>query len=95
MRFMMMIKTAEGTPPNQLRDAIGKLSGERSAAGILLQTGGLGPSARRARVRVSGAKLGVTDGPFAETKELIGGFTILKASERTDVREMLDAPSGG
>ena len=73
MRFIMMIKTAEGTPPNRQRHAIGKLSGDMSAAGILLQTGGLAPSARGAPLRVSGAKLGVTDGPFAETKELIGG----------------------
>jgi hypothetical protein len=88
MRYMMMIKTAEGAPPSlELLDAIGKLSGEMTAAGILLQTGGLAPSERGARVRVSGAKLGVTDGPFAETKELIGGFAILKASERTEAVE--------
>jgi hypothetical protein len=53
-------------------------------AGILLQSGGLLPSSTGARVRVSGGKLTVTDGPFAETKELIGGFAILEAASKEE-----------
>jgi hypothetical protein len=89
MRFMMMIKTAEGTPPDPaLMGAIGKLSQDMAAAGILLEAGGLAPSAKGARVRVSGAKLIVTDGPFTETKELTGGFAIVKASSRAEAIEL-------
>ena len=53
-------------------------------AGVLLQSGGLLPSSRGARVRVAGGKATVTDGPFAETKELIGGFAILEAPSREE-----------
>jgi hypothetical protein len=68
--------------------AIGKLSQDMAAAGILLEAGGLAPSAKGARVRVSGGKLIVTDGPFTETKELTGGFAIVKASSRAEAIEL-------
>jgi hypothetical protein len=89
MRFMMMIKSAEGMPPNPaLIGAIGKLSQDLSVAGTLLEAGGLAPSTKGARVRVSGAKVIVTDGPFTETKELTGGFAIMKASSRAEAIEL-------
>jgi len=50
----------------------------------MIQSGGLLPSANGARVRVSGGKMTVTDGPFAETKELIGGFAILEAESKEE-----------
>ena len=88
MRFMMLVKAPEGVPPSpELFAAIGKLSGEMAAAGVLLETGGLAPSARGARVRLSGAKLTVTDGPFTEAKEMIGGFAILRAASRAEAIE--------
>jgi hypothetical protein len=88
MRFMMIVKAPEDTPPTaELFAAIGKLSQEMAASGVLLETGGLAPTARGARVRLSGAKLTVTDGPFTETKELIGGFAILKAASRAEAIE--------
>jgi len=88
MRFMMMVKAPEGAPPSpELYAAIDKLSQEMAAAGILIQTGGLGPSASGARVRVAGAKVTVTDGPFTEAKELIGGFAVLELPSRASAIE--------
>lgn len=85
MRYMMMIKACEGVPPSpELFAAIDKFSREMSAAGVLLETGGLAPSANGARVRLSGGRVTVTDGPFAETKEVIGGFAIIEAPSRAD-----------
>ena len=87
MRFMMIVKAdpsyEAGRPPDPaLFAAIGKLSAEMAKAGVLLQSGGLLPSSKGARVRASGGKLTVTDGPFAETKEIIGGFAILEAASK-------------
>lgn len=89
MRFMMIVKAdpsfEAGRPPNPtLFAAVGKLSEEMTKRGILLQSGGLQPSSKGARVRVSGGKMTVTDGPFAETKELIGGFAILEAPSKEE-----------
>jgi hypothetical protein len=89
MRFMMIVKAdpsfEAGGPPNPaLIAAVGKLSEEMTRSGVLLQSGGLLPSSKGARVRASGGKMTVTDGPFAETKELIGGFAILEASSKEE-----------
>jgi hypothetical protein len=89
MRFMMIVKAdptfEAGGPPNPaLIAAIGKLSEEMTRSGVLLQSGGLLPSSKGARVRVSGGKMSVTDGPFVETKELIGGFAILEAASKEE-----------
>ena len=89
MLFMMIVKAdpsyEAGGPPNPaLLAAVGKLSEEMTKAGVLLQSGGLLPSSKGARVRASGGKMTVTDGPFAETKELIGGFAILKAASKEE-----------
>jgi len=93
MRFMMMIKADSnyeaGLPHNaELLEAIGKFTADMSKAGVLLQNGGLLPSSRGARVRVSRGKLSVTDGPFAETKELIGGFAIIEAKSLEEAIEL-------
>ena len=89
MRFMMIVKAdpsyEAGRPPNPaLLAAVGKLSEEMTKRGVLLQSGGLLPSSKGVRVRVSGGKMTVTDGPFAETKELIGGFAILEAASKEE-----------
>jgi hypothetical protein len=89
MRFMMMVKAdpnyEAGRPPDPaLLAAVGALSEEMTKAGVLIQSGGLLPSSTGARVRVSGGKMTVTDGPFAETKELIGGFAILEAASKEE-----------
>lgn len=76
MRFMMIVKSAEssGFPPKPLMDAIAKLSDEAVQAGRMVGSGGLAPSAMGASVRISKGELIVTDGPFTETKELVGGY---------------------
>lgn len=76
MRFMMIVKSAErsGFPPKELMEAIGKLSEEASNASTMVGSGGLGPTALGARVRLSGGQLTVTDGPFTEAKEIVGGY---------------------
>jgi len=93
MRFMVMVKADKdyeaGLPPNaELLAAIGKLSQDMVEAGVLLETGGLLPSSRGARVRASGGKLSVTDGPFTETKELVGGYAIVQAQSRDEAVEL-------
>ena len=87
MRFMMMVKAdgdyESGRPPNSdLVAAIGKLSQEMTQAGVLITTGGLMPSSSGARVLVSNGKVRVTDGPFAETKELVGGYAIVEVASK-------------
>jgi hypothetical protein len=89
MRFLMIVKAdpsyeAGRAPDPALLAAVGKLSLEMTKRGILLQSGGLLPSSKGARVRASGGKMTVTDGPFAETKELIGGFAILEAASKEE-----------
>ena len=89
MRFMMVVKADSGYEAGRPLDpallaAVGELSAKMTKAGVLLQQGGLLPSSKGARVRVSGGKMTVTDGPFAETKEVIGGFAILEAASKED-----------
>lgn len=89
MRFLSIIKGAEhqGDPPQALLDAMGKFIEESLKDGSLIQTGGLAGSARGVRIRSSGGTLSVTDGPFAETKELVGGYAILEAESREEAIE--------
>ena len=76
MRFMMLVKHPEikEAPPKALMDAITKLVEEETKAGTMVGTGGLAPTALGARVRLSKGLVTVTDGPFAEAKEVIGGY---------------------
>jgi len=73
---MMIVKHEEnqGFPPKELMDAIAKLAEEETKAGTMIGTGGLRSSAQGSNVRLSGGKITVTDGPFAEAKEVIGGY---------------------
>ena len=93
MRFMMMVKADSdyeaGAPPRrELMSAIGELTENMVKAGILLETGGLLPSFAGARVKAAGGKLMITDGPFVETKELIGGYAILRAKSKDEAIEL-------
>jgi hypothetical protein len=90
MRFLSVYKTLEtGLPPTQEEMAtMGKLIEEGMKAGWLLAVEGCLPSATGARVRKSGGKTVVTDGPFAETKELIGGLAILQANSKEHAIEL-------
>src|SRR5688572_11134167 len=89
MRFMVMVKASEsmGPPPQSFLDAIAKASEEATRAGKLLETGGLSPSATGARVEVRKGALNVTDGPFSETKEVVGGWGIVEAESRDEAVE--------
>jgi hypothetical protein len=76
MKFMMIVHHPEnqGMPPKSLMEAIDKIAAQAVKDGTMLGNGGLTPTAQGARVRLSGGKLTVTDGPFAEAKEVIGGY---------------------
>jgi len=90
MRYMMIVKHAEnqGPVPKALMEAIGKLMEEDAKNGrTLIANGGLRPTAQGARVRISGGKLSVTDGPFTEAKEVIGGFAQFDLKSREEAIE--------
>ena len=91
MRFLSIYKTAEtGVPPTtEEMTRMGQLIEEWSKAGVLVSTEGCLPSAKGARVRRSGEKLAVTDGPFAETKEVVGGFALLQVKSKEEAIELV------
>jgi hypothetical protein len=86
MQFMMIVKHKEGQglPPQELIAAIGKLSEEAAKAGTMRGSGGLKPTAAGARVRISGGQISVTDGPFTEAKEIIGGYAQFELNSREE-----------
>jgi hypothetical protein len=90
MRFLSIYKTVErSTPPTPEEMAtMGKLVEEGMKAGWLLATEGCLPTALGARVRRSSGKITVTDGPFTESKEVVGGFAILKANSKQEAIEL-------
>jgi hypothetical protein len=88
MRYLTLLKAAQPAtpPPPELMEAIMKLGEEATAAGALLDTAGLMPSAAGARIELSREKLSVTDGPFAEAKEVIS-YAIYEARSKEEVIE--------
>jgi hypothetical protein len=89
MRFMMLVKSAEnsGPPPASLMEAIGKMAEEEIKAGRMLGSGGLMPTAQSVRVRLSGGRISVVDGPFAEAKEVIGGYAQFEFKTKQEATE--------
>ena len=92
MRFMVMVKASKDTeagvlPSKELLTAMGKYNEELAKAGVLLAGEGLQPSSKGARVKFSGDKRTVVDGPFTEAKELITGFWIMEVRSREEVIE--------
>ncbi len=91
MKFMMLVKADEkhfGPPDPRLLEGINKLTEDLSrSGGALLATGGLMPSAAGAKIRAGRGKLTVTDGPFSEAKELIGGYAIMQFNSKKDAIE--------
>ena len=92
MRFMMLVKASKdseaGVLPSQQELAeMGKYNEELVKAGVLLAADGLHASSKGARVAFSGGKPTVTDGPFAEAKELIAGFWIIQVKSRDEAIE--------
>ncbi len=86
MRFLAIYKTVETDAPPSAEEMarMGKLIEEGMKAGFLLATEGCLPSSKGARVRQSNGKVTVTDGPFTEAKEVIGGFAILQANSKEE-----------
>jgi hypothetical protein len=86
MKYLMLIKHSEsyrGEPiPQPLMDAMGEFVTESFKSGILKDTAGLKPTAEGFRVRSSGNQLKVTDGPFTETKEIVGGYALVEVASR-------------
>jgi hypothetical protein len=89
MRFMTLVKGFEraGPPPQALMDAVAKLAEEATERGTLIEAGGLHPLATGARVRLSGGRITVTDGPFAEAKEVVGGYAVFEAASKQEMIE--------
>ena len=94
MRFMVIVKANQDSeagvlPDEKILTAIGKYNEELMKAGMLLAAEGLQPSSKGARVKFSGEKRTVTDGPFTETKELIAGFWLWQAHSKEEAIEWL------
>jgi hypothetical protein len=92
MRFMIMVKAntdseAGKMPEEELIASMATYHEELQKAGVLLDASGLQPSSKGWRVRYSGGKRTVTEGPFAETKELIAGYTVIQVRSREEAME--------
>jgi hypothetical protein len=92
MRFMIIVKADRNSeagvmPSTELLEQMGKYNEELVKAGVLLAAEGLQPSSKGARVRFSGSKRSVIDGPFAETKELIAGFWLWQVRSKEEAIE--------
>jgi len=94
MRFMVIVKASKDSeagkmPSEELLDAMAKFNEDMVKAGILLDAAGLQPSSKGARIRFSGNKRTVIDGPFAETKELIAGYWIIQVKSIAEAIEWM------
>ncbi|GAB2896716.1 YciI family protein [Paraburkholderia jirisanensis] len=92
MRFMIMVKAnadseAGAMPEEALIAAMAAYHEELSKAGVLLDASGLQPSSKGWRIRYSGGRRTVSDGPFAETRELLAGYTLIQVRSREEARE--------
>jgi hypothetical protein len=92
MKFMMIVKASKDSeagvmPSEELLSAMGKYNEELMKAGVLVDLAGLQPSSKGARIRFSGGKRTIIDGPFTETKELIGGYWIIQVKSREEAME--------
>jgi hypothetical protein len=89
MRFMMLVKSAEnsGPPPKALMDAMGKLAEEAVKSGAMLESGGLAQTAMSSRVRLTRGQVTTTDGPFTESKEVVGGYAVFEFKSKQEAVE--------
>jgi hypothetical protein len=89
MRFMTIVRSREDMrqPPQVLIEAIGKMAEEATTKGVFVGMGGLLPTAAGSRVRISAGKITVTDGPFTEAKEVIGGYAIFDVKSKAEAME--------
>ena len=91
-RYLSMIRIDERNAPAdgpspELQKRMGALFEEVTKAGVMLDTAGLAPTSQGTRVTWSGGKLSYTDGPFTETKEVVGGYAILQAKDKAEALE--------
>ena len=94
MRFMVLVKANKDSeagvlPDKKILTEMGKFNDELVKAGVMLAGEGLQPSSKGARVKFSGGKRAVTDGPFAETKELVAGFWLWQVKSKEEAIEWL------
>ena len=91
MRFLSMVRVNDGgcmQPSEKLMADMGKLIEEMTKTGVLLDTAGLRPVSEGVRVKLSAGKTTVIDGPFAEAKEVVGGYAILRADSKEEAIEL-------
>ena len=94
MRFMVFVKASDQSeagemPTREMIEPMGKFNEEMSRAGILLAMDGLAPTSQGARIRFDGAKRSVTDGPFAEAKELVAGYWLIEVKSKAEAIEWM------
>jgi len=89
MRFLMLVKHGEnpGPPPKDFLDAMAKLGEEAAKSGTMLQSGGLSPIAKSTCVRLSRGQVTAIDGPFTESKEVVGGFAMFELKSKEEAIE--------
>jgi hypothetical protein len=92
MKYLMLIKHAESYRnqeiPKNLMDAMGEFVTDKLKSGVLLDTAGLKPTADGARVRLNAGRITVIDGPFTETKEIVGGYAMVEAKSAAEAVEV-------
>ncbi|MER8008452.1 YciI family protein [Streptomyces sp. NPDC094149] len=91
-RYLSLVRIDESTmpaegPSPELMQRMGELIEEVTKAGVMLDTAGLTPSAQGARVRWEGGQISVTDGPFTESKEVIGGYALMQCKDKAEALE--------
>ncbi|MEO3974168.1 YciI family protein [Streptomyces sp. CAU 1734] len=91
-RFLSLIRIEEQNPPvdgpsPELQERMGALLEEITKAGVMLDTAGLAPTSESTRITWSGGRIGYTDGPFTESKEVIGGYSIIQAKDKAEALE--------
>jgi hypothetical protein len=95
MKYLSFVRSAEkyrdAQPPAALMEAMGKLIEQFTKEGALVDTGGLAPSRDGFRMRLANGELTTTDGPFSESKEIIGGWAILQADSKAEILRLSTA----
>ena len=92
MKYLSFVRSSEKyremSPPAALMEAMGKFIEKTTREGGLVDTGGLAPSEQGFRIRLQDGQLTTTDGPFSETKEVIGGYAMIEAASIEEAREI-------
>jgi hypothetical protein len=89
MRYMVLLSMNENTgpPPQALVQAMNEAMGQAFASGVMVDAGGLGPTARSAEITLRGGTVLVTDGPFTEAKEVVGGYAVIEVRDHDEAVE--------